>query len=55
MLRMRGKHSDTIQQLKAKFLHEKSEYTEESEERIKDLAREANKVNIFDCIIKKNY
>nr|CAB3228240.1 coiled-coil domain-containing protein 166-like [Phallusia mammillata] len=43
VLRMRGTHSDTIQQLKAKFLHEKSEYTEESEERIKDLAREANK------------
>ena len=41
---MRGKHSDTIQQLKAQFLQEKAEYAEESEEKILQLAREANKV-----------
>nr|XP_039265015.1 coiled-coil domain-containing protein 166-like [Styela clava] len=43
VLHMRGKHSDTIQQLKAKFLQEKAEYTEESENKIQALALEANK------------
>jgi len=53
ILQMRGKHSDTIQQLKAKFLQEKSEYTEESNEKIEELSREANKVSadqIFDFV-----
>nr|XP_002132105.1 coiled-coil domain-containing protein 166-like [Ciona intestinalis] len=43
VLRMRGKHSDTIQQLKSQFLQEKAEYTDESEEKIQELAKEANK------------
>ena len=43
ILKMRGEHSDTIQQLKADFLQEKSQYTIDSEEKIKQLAREANK------------
>ncbi|XP_078484944.1 coiled-coil domain-containing protein 166-like [Ciona intestinalis] len=43
VLRMRGKHSDTIQQLKSQFLQEKAEYTDESEEKIHELAKEANK------------
>lgn len=43
VLRMRGKHSDTIQQLKAQFLQEKAEYTTESHDKINDLTQEANK------------
>lgn len=43
VLHMRGKHSDTLQQLKAKFLQEKADYTEESENKIHALALEANK------------
>ena len=44
ILKMRGVHSDTIQQLKADFLEEKAQYAIESEDKIKQLAREANQV-----------
>jgi len=43
VLRMRGKHSDTIQQLKAQFLQEKTDYTNESQDKIDNLTQEANK------------
>ena len=43
ILKMRGEHSDLIQQLKADFLQEKAQYTIDSEEKIKQLAQEANK------------
>jgi len=43
VLRMRGKHSDTIQQLKAQFLQEKADYTNESQDKINNLTQEANK------------
>lgn len=43
VLHMRGKHSETIQQLKSKFLQEKSEYTNESDAKIQVLATESNK------------
>lgn len=48
ILKMRGVHSDTIQQLKADFLEEKAQYAFDSEDKIKILAQEANKVaNLF--------
>ena len=43
-MQMRGKHSDTIQQLKARFLKEKKEYQQNSEQRVSAMAKQANKV-----------
>ncbi|XP_078609868.1 coiled-coil domain-containing protein 166-like [Branchiostoma floridae x Branchiostoma japonicum] len=43
VLKMRGVHSDTLQQLKAQFLKEKSDYQHESDQRITSMGKLANK------------
>ncbi|XP_077980396.1 coiled-coil domain-containing protein 166-like [Glandiceps talaboti] len=43
VMRMRGKHTDTIQKLKTQFLTEKREYQHESESKVNELARQANR------------
>jgi len=43
VIRKRAEYSDTIQQMKTTFLAERAEYTAQSEERIRELTREANK------------
>ncbi|KAK2164249.1 hypothetical protein LSH36_67g04009 [Paralvinella palmiformis] len=40
---MRGKHSEAIQQLKTRFLTEKREYQQESENKISSMSKQANK------------
>ena len=45
VLRMRGKHTETIQKLKSQFLKEKREYQGESESKIQEVGRQANKVS----------
>ena len=45
VISMRGKHSDAIQQLKAKFLREKREFNMDSESKISSMAKQANKVD----------
>lgn len=49
VMHMRGKHSETIQQLKAKFLKEKKEFQTDSENRIQTMTKQANK-EAFQCL-----
>ncbi|CAH1794050.1 unnamed protein product [Owenia fusiformis] len=49
VMHMRGKHSETIQSLKAKFLKEKREFQTESEQRIQTMTKQANK-EAFACL-----
>ena len=44
VMKLRSKHSDTIQQLKSQFLRDKREYQQDSENKITTLQRKANKV-----------
>ncbi|XP_033123789.1 calcium-binding and coiled-coil domain-containing protein 1-like [Anneissia japonica] len=43
VMRMRGKHTDTIQKLKSKFLAEKREFQQESDGKIQQVAQQANR------------
>ncbi|XP_070581050.1 coiled-coil domain-containing protein 166-like [Ptychodera flava] len=43
VMKMRGKHTDTIQKLKTEFLKEKREYQQESEAKVNTLAKQANR------------
>ena len=45
VLRMRGKHTETIQILKSQFLKEKREYQGESESKIQEVGKQANRVS----------
>ena len=49
VMQMRGKHSDAIQQLKARFLKEKKEYHKDAETRKETMAKQANKVRSIIC------
>ena len=49
---MRGKHSDAIQTLKARFLQEKKEFQTDSESKVHAMAKQANKVS--DCSLPQN-
>ena len=44
MLGMRGHHTETIQKLKSQFLKEKKEFQHESEAKIQEVAKQANRV-----------
>ena len=44
VMKLRSKHAETIQQLKAQFLRDKREYQQDSENKISTLQRKANKV-----------
>ena len=44
-MKLRTKHSETIQQLKAQFLRDKREYQQDSENKISSLERKANTVS----------
>ncbi len=46
MLKMRGDHTQTIQKLKSQFLTEKKEFQQESEAKIQEVAKQANRVSI---------
>ena len=48
-MKLRSKHSETIQQLKAQFLRDKREYQHDSESKISTLQRKANKVAYSCC------
>ena len=49
-MKLRSKHSETIQQLKAQFLRDKREYQQDSENKISSLERKANTVSfVFKC------
>lgn len=41
---MRGHHSDTIQQLKSRFLREKRDFQQDSDAKISSMSKQANKV-----------
>ena len=43
---MRGKHTETIQKLKSQFLKEKREYQGESEAKIQEVGKQANRVSV---------
>ena len=43
-MKLRSKHSETIQQLKSQFLRDKRDYQQDSENKIATLERKANKV-----------
>ncbi|XP_071960781.1 coiled-coil domain-containing protein 166-like [Antedon mediterranea] len=43
VMRMRGKHTDTIQKLKSKFLAEKRDFQQESDGKIQQVAQQANR------------
>lgn len=43
VMKMRGKHTDTIQKLKTQFLMEKRDYQQESEAKVNELAKQANR------------
>ena len=45
VMKLRTKHSETIQQLKAQFLRDKREYQQDSENKISSLERKANTVS----------
>jgi len=47
VMQLRSKHSETIQQLKAQFLHDKKEYQQDSESKIQTLEKKANKEAIM--------
>jgi hypothetical protein len=42
---MRAKHSETIQKLKAQFLHEKKQFQDQSDTRIQAMAKQANQAS----------
>ena len=44
---MRVKHNDSVQRLKAKFLEDKNAFEEESDVQLKELSKEAKKVNLI--------
>ena len=55
---MRGKHSDAIQQLKARFLLEKRQFQEESQNKITSMAKQANKVSalpLYVCTKREHF
>ena len=41
---MRIKHNEAVQKLKARFLEEKKNFEEESEDKLKELSKKARKV-----------
>ncbi|XP_002738993.1 coiled-coil domain-containing protein 166-like [Saccoglossus kowalevskii] len=43
VMKMRGKHTDTIQKLKTQFLSEKRNYQQDSESKVNELAKQANR------------
>ena len=47
---MRGKHSDSIMQLKSRFLKEKREYLHDAASKVVAMAKEANQVQACSCI-----
>lgn len=44
VMTMRGKHSETIQSLKSRFLKDKWKYQQEAEAKISSMSKQANKV-----------
>ena len=54
-MKLRSKHSDTIQQLKSQFLRDKREYQQDSENKITTLQRKANKVCHITELLKKRH
>lgn len=48
---MRIKNNDAVQKLKAKFLEEKNEFHNQSEDKLKEISREAKKVR---CLFIRN-
>ena len=50
VMRMRRKHSEALQQLKAQFLKEKHMCQQESEHKITSMSKQANKVQIMSFI-----
>ena len=49
---MRGKHSDSIMQLKSRFLKEKREYLHDAASKVVAMAKEANQVQITFWLIR---
>ena len=49
VMAVRGKHSESIQSLKSRFLKDKYKYQQDSEAKIASMSKQANKVSDLKC------